>query len=204
MGLALTAEELHYDEERITSPPGEIDSETLEGCRQGDRQALRLFVLQYQHVVFAFLSRMMGCGPQVEDMAQEVFIRAYRALPRFELRDGVRVSTWLLKIAVRLVQDARKRRRLRLVPLNEQTIEDRNTPESERRRHEIVEAFERAAAQLTEEQRVVFVLAQFHGQSMAEIAQLVGIPENTVKTRLYRAKERLRQLLSATRESHHG
>ncbi len=202
MGLALTADELTYEEERIASPPGEIDFETLEGCRQGDRQALRIFVLHYQHTVFAFLSRMMGCGPQVEDMAQEVFLRAYRALPRFEQRHGAKTSTWLLKIAVRLVQDARKRRRLTLVPLNEHMVEDRNTPESERRRREIVEAFERAAAQLSEEQRVVFVLAHFHGQSMAEIAQLLGAPENTVKTRLYRAKERLRQLL--TRESNDG
>ncbi|HZO17204.1 MAG TPA: sigma-70 family RNA polymerase sigma factor [Polyangiaceae bacterium] len=196
MGLALTAADLSFDED---APTGEIDPTTLALCRAGDPAALRRFVLRYQHTVFAFLSRMMGAGPHVEDMAQEVFLRAYRALPRFELREDARVSTWLLKIAVRLVQDARKRRVPEFVPLDEQSGIDPLTPELERRRRELVEAFERAAAQLTDEQRVVFVLAHFHGLSMTEIAQLVGAPENTVKTRLFRARERLRMLLEAIR-----
>src|SRR5512133_1646015 len=200
MVLALTASKFECDDRQVATPPGEVDRETLAGCREGDRQALKRFVLQYQHAVFAFLSRMMGAGPHVEDMAQEVFLRAYRALPRFELRPGLRVSTWLLKIAVRLVLDERKKPRLTLVPLVEEDAGDQAsaehvpTPESERRGQELVEAFERAAAELSEEQRVVFVLAQFHGQTMAEIAELCGVPENTVRTRLHRAREKLCKL----------
>lgn len=200
MGLALTAAEIGIDGD--LAPAGEIDVETLTRCRAGDARALRCFVLRYQDQVFAFLSRMTGRGPHVEDLAQEVFLKAYRALPRFELRDGVRMSTWLLTIAVRVVQDARKRRRLELVPLSDSRPPiDHDTPETAHRRREVVEAFERAAAQLSDDQRVVFVLAHFHGLSMAEMAELLGVPENTIKTRLFRARDRLRTLLRSEREA---
>ncbi len=200
MGLALTAADLAYAPE--VAPAGEVSAAILERCRRGDRQALEHFVITYQNLVFAFLSRMVGRGPHVEDLAQEVFIRAHRALPRFELRPDARVSTWLLKIAVRLVQDSRKKRRPQLVPLCDDTMgDDRGHPEKAHRRREIARAFERAAAQLSDEHRMVFVLADFHGLSMASIAETVGIPENTVKTRLFRARERLRELLQSIREA---
>jgi RNA polymerase sigma-70 factor (ECF subfamily) len=204
MALALSTADLASlsDVPAVTSLDGEVSAHVIERCRAGDRQALEHFVLTYQNVVFAFLSRMMGNTSQVEDVAQEVFIRAYRALPRFELRADARVSTWLLKIAVRLVQDSRKRRRPVLVPLDDQLVaDDRMHPERVHRQREIAAAFEHAAAQLTDEQRAVFVLAQFHGLTMAQIAEAVGVPKNTVKTRLFRARQRLRELLSATREA---
>lgn len=206
MGLALVATELGCEEPRVVTPPAEIDAETLALCRQGDRHALKRFVLKYQHGVLAFLSRMTGRGPHVEDLGQEVFLRAYRALPRLELRAGVRLSTWLLKIAVRLVLDERKKPRLAVVSLvesaaAEQAAPEQRSPESERRQRELLEAFERAAAQLPEQQRAIFVLAQFHDLSMAEIAELCGAPENTVKTRLHRAREKLCSLLRSEWES---
>ena len=89
MGVALTAEELSYEQEN--TPHGELDGATVEACRRGEPLALRRFVVRYQHNVFAFLSRMMGVGPHVEDMAQEVFLRAYRALPGPPI--GLRRST---------------------------------------------------------------------------------------------------------------
>jgi RNA polymerase sigma-70 factor (ECF subfamily) len=204
MALALTAAELRLDDKVESSPdhPGELDAGTLARCRAGDPQALRRFVLLYQRPVFAFVSRMMGRGPHVEDVAQEVFLRAYRALPQFELRPGVKPSTWLLTIALRLVQDARKRRLLQLVPLTEHTVvADPTTPETEQRTRELAQAFERAAALLSDEQRAVFVLAHFHGLELSAIAELVGVPENTVKTRLFRARERLRTLLDQEQEA---
>jgi RNA polymerase sigma-70 factor, ECF subfamily len=201
MGLALTAAELTV--ERIVTPPGEIDAETLFACQRGERRAMRRFVGHYQNVVFAFISRMVGAGPHVEDLSQDVFIRAYRALPRFELRSDVRLSTWLLKIAVRLVQDHRKRRRPVLVPLVDDMVPSRGAdhPERAHRNREIRRAFERAAAQLSDEHRMVFVLAQFHGLTMTEIGELLCLPDNTVKTRLYRARQKLRQLLQEMPEA---
>ena len=194
MGLALTAAGLTIERK---AKHKEICAATLERCKSGDRQALQCFVQTYQSTVFAFLSRMVGAGSHVEDLAQEVFIRAYRALPRFERRESVKVSTWLLKIAVRLVQDQRKRRQPIIVPLDESLMQtDKHHPERAHRRREIVKAFERAARQLSDEHRAVFVLAQFHGLTMAQIAETIGVPENTVKTRLFRAREKLRELLS--------
>jgi RNA polymerase sigma-70 factor, ECF subfamily len=209
MALALTASDLLQDDaeprpssERPRSSRPEIDAATLAACQRGEPLALRRFVLCYQGLVFAFFSRTTGRGAHVEDLAQDLFIRAYRALPRFEVREGVRVSTWLLKIAVRLVQDARKRRRATLVPLTEHLPATHDcTPEDERRRLEMARAFERAAGELSEEQRVVFVLAHFHDLSMADIAAMTNAPEGTVKTRLFRAHERLRKLLLPVWES---
>lgn len=179
---------------------GEVDEETIDACRSGDRVALAHFVRTYEKAVFGFLSRMVGAGPHVEDLAQEVFLRAHQALPRFRYRSDVRISTWLLKIAVRLVQDNRKKKRPSLVPLTDELVADgRRGPEHLRRRRELAAAFERAATELSDEQRAVFLLAHFHGRSMAEIAELVGIPEATVKTRLHRARAKLRMLLAPHR-----
>lgn len=199
MSVALTVDDaLDWELPRAAA---EIDVATVEACRRRDPVALRQFVLTYQRQVFAFLSRSIGGGPHIEDLAQEVFLRAHRALPRFDPHGAARLSTWLLTIARNVAMDARKRRRLRVVPLRESmTVTDPATPETERQRREIARAFERAAAQLSSDQRDVFVLAQFHGLSMAEIGQVLGVPENTVRTRLFRARERLRELLREVRE----
>jgi RNA polymerase sigma-70 factor (ECF subfamily) len=175
----------------------ELDEATLTACRIGDAGALRVFVTCYQHRVFAFLSRSLGAGPHVEDLAQEVFLRACGALSRFDGRGKARLSTWLLTIASRVAIDARRRRRASgaAPPLDAELSFAPETPETERRRQEIGRALERAAAALTDEQRHVFILAEFHDLDMSEIASVLGIPENTAKTRLFRARARLRVLL---------
>jgi RNA polymerase sigma-70 factor (ECF subfamily) len=173
----------------------ELDATTLEGCRAGDPAALRIFVACHQQRVFAYLSRTLGAGPHVEDLAQEVFIRACRALSSFDVAGKARLSTWLLTIAGRLVIDARRKRRLPTTTLDTELAFASETPETERRRMEIGRALELAAAELSDEQRDVFVLAEFHDLDMREIAAVLGIPENTAKTRLFRARERLRVLL---------
>lgn len=139
--------------------------------------------------------RALGSGPHVEDLAQEVFIRACRALRGFDGDGKAKLSTWLLTIASRVAIDARRKRRRATAPLEGDLPPATETPETERRRIEIGRALERAALQLSDEHRDVFVLAEFHDLDMAEIGQVLGIPENTVKTRLFRARERLRTLL---------
>src|SRR5512143_4044866 len=86
----------------------ELDRATLLRCKAGDPMAFRALVARYERPVFALLSRIVGRGPEVEDLAQETFLRAHRALPRFDLDGPARVSTWLLTIATRLALDARK------------------------------------------------------------------------------------------------
>jgi RNA polymerase sigma-70 factor (ECF subfamily) len=186
---------------RLDPAAGELAASVLEGCRAGNPAALRAFVARYQSVVFAFLSRTVGAGPHVEDLAQEVFLRACRALPRFDGGGSARLSTWLLTIANRVAIDARRKRRIPVSPLEPDTAPAApDTPETERRRLEIARAVARAAAALPDEQRDVFVLAEFHGLDMSAIGTVLSIPEGTVKTRLFRARERLRALLKGVWE----
>src|SRR5512142_453536 len=77
----------------------EMDVTVLELCRAGQRAALEQFVRCYQRRVFAFLSRALGYGLSIDDLAQDVFIRAYRALPDFDSQGQARLSTWVLTIA---------------------------------------------------------------------------------------------------------
>jgi RNA polymerase sigma-70 factor (ECF subfamily) len=182
--------------------PGEIDKSTLEACRRADPAALKQFVLQYQRRVFALLSRMSGHGSHVEDLAQEVFVKSYQALPKFDPEGPAKVSTWLLGIASRVAIDWRRRTKLKLVSIDDvRPMTDGRTPEDEAQRRELARAFDAAAAKLDDDQRAVLVLAEFHGLSMADMAQVLDVPENTVKTRLFRARERMRALLHEVREA---
>ncbi len=186
----------------VAPHPEEIDSVTLAGCRKKDRASLQRFVVAYQRQVFAFLSRMLGRGPHVDDVAQEVFVKACQALPRFDPSGPAKLSTWLLGIASHAAIDHRRRNRGRFVALEDvPSAAHENTPEADQHRRDIVRAFERAAASLDDDQRAVFVLAEFHDLGMAEIARTLGVAENTVKTRLFRARERMRAMLGEVREA---
>jgi RNA polymerase sigma-70 factor (ECF subfamily) len=174
----------------------ELDRATLSLCRARDPVAFRAFVTRYERPVFACLSRMLGHGPHVEDLAQEVFLRAFRAFPTFDLDGPARPSTWLLTIATHLALDARKRRVIPIRPLDDAIhASSLGTPETERVRVELARLIERAAGQLPDDQRAAFVLAEYHGFTMTEISAAMGIPEATAKTRLFRARERMRALL---------
>ena len=179
------------------APSEDPQIELVERCQSGDRAAFRDFIVTFQRQVFAFLYRTLGDDPDVEDLAQDVFLRAHAALPRFDVHGTARPSTWLLTIAARLVQDRRRRRVVRAAARPVQIDETPASPESEGQRSELGRAIARAAAQLSPEQRDAFVLAEYHDLGLAEIGEIVGAPEATVKTRLFRARERLRELLGA-------
>lgn len=177
--------------------PGELDPATLERARASEPLALRAFVVRYERPVFALLSRMLGPGPHVEDAAQEVFVRALRALPEFRFDGSAKLSTWLLTIATRLALDARKKKRAPLASQEEAlNVPDPATPETERARRELGRRLARAAEALSDDQRAAFLLAELHDFTMVEIAEALGIPENTAKTRVFRAKEHMRKALA--------
>jgi RNA polymerase sigma-70 factor, ECF subfamily len=186
----------------------ELDRVTLVRCRAQDPMAFRAFVVRYQRPVFALISRLCGRGAHVEDLAQEVFLKAYRAFPGFDPDGAGRPSTWLFTIATRTCLDARRSARVsaELTPLEE--IHDQgtrgDTPESEHRRAQIARAIVKATAALADDQRAAFVLCECHGLSMQEMAGALGVNENTAKTRLFRARERLRELLGPLWEELHG
>ena len=184
------------------TPSREVDRATLLRCKAGDPLAFRAFVARYERAVFSLLSRMLGSGADVEDLAQETFLRAYRAVGGFDVDGSARPSTWLLTIATRLALDSRKKKTLDSRQLDEAAVvADSSTPETERKRMELGRAIARAAAELPDDQRAAFLLAEFHDLAIAEIASALEIPENTAKTRLFRAREKMRAALEAWRES---
>jgi RNA polymerase sigma-70 factor (ECF subfamily) len=196
MAIAMTEPRRGSDDAPRPASGGELDRATLVRCRAQDKAAFRAFVLRYQRAVFACLSRMLGRGPYVEDLAQEVFLRAYRAMPTFDVDGAAKPSTWLLTIATRAALDARKRKVIPIRPLEAAAeVPHGGTPESSLARSELASAIERAAASLPDEQRMALVLGEHHGLSIAEIAQAMEIPEATAKTRLFRAREKMRAAL---------
>ena len=178
--------------------PVPLDSALVARCRAQDPMAFRAFVVRYERMVFALLSRMLGHGPEVEDLAQETFVRAYRAFPGFDPEGPARVSTWLLTIATRLALDSRKRRRLDVREIEEGSdAVTSSTPEITLERRQLGQAIAEAASKLPDDQRAALVLAELHGLSIAEIAEALEVPENTAKTRLFRAREKMRALLAS-------
>jgi len=180
----------------VTRHP-EIQASVIEQCQQGNPAAIHAFVQHHQRLVFAFLGRLLGENAAVEDLAQEVFVRAIRALPRFDVRGTARVSTWLLTIASRLVLDEKRR-----APQTSMTLElgyspsvPSDNPEAIRHRKELGQALSQAVGRLSHEQREAFILAEIHGLSMEELAEITRVAVGTAKARLSRARERLREVL---------
>ena len=181
-----------------SASPLPFDGAVLARCCAQDPMAFRAFVVRYERMVFALLSRMMGRGPEVEDLAQETFVRAYRAFPGFDLNGAAKPSTWLLTIATRLALDARKKKKLDSGSIDDaEAASTGSTPELSLERRQLGRAIAEAAQLLPDDQRAALVLAEFHGLSILEIAEALGIPENTAKTRLFRAREKMRESLKS-------
>jgi len=180
----------------------ELDSDLLARCRVGDRMALEQFVRCYERRVFAFLSRSLGLGNQIDDLAQEVFLRAYRNIQKFDPDGPSRLSTWLLSIAVNVAINVRRRSRTQAsAQLANPELKTNDNPEVQLWRQELNTAMARAAAELPPEQRDTFILAEYHQLSVSEIAQVMGTRAATVKTRLFRAKMHLRNTLATLWEA---
>ena len=179
------------------SPPS-LDAAVLARCCEQDPMAFRAFVVRYERMVFALLSRMLGRGPEVEDLAQETFLRAYRAFPSFDVNGAAKPSTWLLTIAMRLALDARKKKKLDTASIDDADgASTGSTPELSLERRQLGHAIAEAASVLPDDQRAALVLAEFHGLSILEIAEALAVPENTAKTRLFRAREKMREALKS-------
>jgi RNA polymerase sigma-70 factor (ECF subfamily) len=174
----------------------EIDRDTVLLCNAGNEAAYTRFVQHYERPVTALLYRILGPHADIEDLAQEAFLRAFRALPRFSLDGPAAISTWLLTIATRLALNDKRRVRASAFVSSEVEPLDSRTPEHARSSAEIGAAIERAIASLPIDQRAAFILAEFHDMTMAEVAGTLEIPENTAKTRIFRAREKMRALLA--------
>ena len=160
--------------------------------------AFRALVVAHQHAVHAVLAQMLfrGCIADVEDLAQETFLRVHRALPRFEPREPAQLKRWIVTIAARVAIDHLRLKRWPTESFDETVHPLASTSADElaqfRRLGREVEA---ALASLGDEQRNVLVLRQLHGLEYQEIADALQIDLGTVKSRLHRARAKLEQLL---------
>lgn len=181
---------------RLSAPSrGELDEITLARARRGDRGGCARFVTFHQRRVFSTIGRILGPdagAAQIEDLAQEAFLKALRALPRFDPSGPAKVSSWLLTIATRVALSHLRRRRVPTDPIE-------GAPEPFEHPFDRVDArrrIEAAASTLTPEQRAVFVLRDLHGLTETEVAQALDLEVSAAKSRLHRARTRLRRALT--------
>lgn len=178
--------------------PAASDAELVELAVGGDVGAFNDLVSRLEGPLYKFVYRYIGDAEAARDVCQEAFIRAYTNLDRF--RGQAKFSSWLYQIALNVcrsefrkqmarpavsLQDEEQHAHLRLVP------SDGAPPDEEAMRLQRARALQRALSRLPEEQRTVIILKEYHGLKFREIAEILGTPESTVKSRLYHGFETL-------------
>ena len=184
---------------RMTSTDEELVARSI----GGDAESFNQLILRWERPIYALAYRTIGREEDARDVCQDTFLRAYRGLNGF--RGQAKFSSWLYRIALNLCRDwMRRERRTPVVQAPEdmdlmdlaaarepsESIEDRVG------RHDLTRAVERAMALLPEEQRTAIVLKEYQGLTFQEIADLLGCPLSTVKTRLYQGLTVLRRELA--------
>ena len=169
------------------------DLAIIERIRAGDRNAFALLVERHQSAIFRIVRRLVPDAVECEDLAQDVFLTAFAKLTAF---DPGRASfrTWLLTIARNRCLNALKRRRP-LVRSDLPEATDSRSPDVVLAGAELFQRLDEALAELPFEQRSAFVLVELEGLSLEEVGRVEGIPVGTVKSRLGRAREKLRSAL---------
>lgn len=173
----------------------QVDEERLlRRVAAGDQKAFRDLYGRYYRRVFGFVFKVLRSPELVEEVVDDVLLAVWRGAARFDGRS--RPSTWILGIAHRQSLKALSRRHRSLAPPPElPEPPPPETPESIMARRETASALGRGLSELSPEQRAVVELAFYHGLSYREVAEIVGCPVNTVKTRMFHARRRLRALL---------
>jgi RNA polymerase sigma-70 factor (ECF subfamily) len=170
------------------------DKDLIEFINQGNRNAFQHLIERYEDTVASVVIGMLGHRPDTEDIGQEIFIRVYKGMKRFRFRSSFR--TYLVRIAVNVCLDQiRKSSIIQEGPEVGEFSTDLETID-ENPAFEIRDSIDRALQELDESQRIVVLLRLVEGYSVKETAKILGIPEGTVLSRLSRAQEKLRDLLS--------
>lgn len=169
----------------------------VRAARDGDRGAFGLLVERYERPVFSLAYRLLGDDAEAEDAAQESFLRAWRALGRYDFERPF--STWLLSITAHFCIDRLRRRRpgesLDALPAWRQPPSDGADPEAEALRAVQADRVQRALGLLPDDYRLVVVLRYWHDLGYGEIADILDDTESAVKSRLHRARRQLAGLL---------
>ena len=177
----------------------EVDQQLVERAQRGDKRAFELLVAKYQRKLGRLLSRMVRDPAEVEDVTQEAFIKAYRALPAF--RGDSAFYTWLYRIAINTAKNylvAMGRRAPTTTEFDHEDAEnfeeaealrDSSTPEGELHGKQIAATVNRAMEALPDDLRTAITLREIEGLSYEEIANLMNCPIGTVRSRIFRARE---------------
>ena len=180
------------------------DQQLVDRVRAGDKNAFNFLVLRYQNRVAALVARFIKDHQEVEDVTQEAFIKAYRALHLF--RADSAFYTWLYRIAVNTAKNtlvARGRRppasdldagEAELVDIGS-PLRDHETPEGSLATAALKEAVEKAIEELPEDLRTAFTLREFSGLSYEDITEVMNCPVGTVRSRIFRAREAIDKVI---------
>ena len=183
----------------------DVDAELVARVQAGDKKAFDLLILKYQRKIMRLLSRMIRDQSEIEDVAQEAFIKAYRALPQF--RGDSAFYTWLYRIAINTARNwlASNKRRPSTPSSYENedgetfdeldNLTDNTTPESELASRQIAQTVNKAIEDLPEDLRNAIVLREIEGMSYEDIAQSMNCPIGTVRSRIFRAREAIAEKL---------
>lgn len=193
----------------------EIDQQLVERVQRGDKQAFDLLVIKYQRRLARLLSQFIRDAAEVDDVTQETFIKAYRALPSF--RGESAFYTWLYRIGINTAKNflVTQGRRAPTTSIGFDAedaenfeegsqLREMNTPESELMSKQIAQTVNQTLQELPEELRTAITLREIEGLSYEEIAGIMNCPIGTVRSRIFRAREaiaeKLRPLLGTDKD----
>ena len=185
------------------------DKQLVQRVQKGDRRAFDLLVLKYQQKIMSLISRYVHDGDEVQDVAQEAFVKAYRALPNF--RGDSAFYTWLYRIAINTAKNylvSRSRRPPgRDVDLEDaqfmesaDQLRDAESPENSLFGEELRAVVNETLAELPDDLRAAVTLREFDGLSYEEIAEVMECPVGTVRSRIFRAREAIDKRVRAQLE----
>lgn len=192
----------------------EVDAKLVVRVQNGDKRAFDLLVLKYQRRVMRLLSRLINNHSDIEDVAQETFIKAYRALPNF--RGDSAFYTWLYRIAINtannwLTSQQRRPQTMDLVKNQENetfnpidSLTDVNTPDALLASQQIAQTVNQALQELPPDLRTAITLREIEGLSYAEIAQTMDCPVGTIRSRIFRARDFINTKLRPVLEGESG
>lgn len=179
------------------APKIDVDQQLVERVQKGDKHAFDMLVLKYQGRVMSMVTRLVRDHHEAQDIVQEAFIKAYRALPRF--RGDSAFYTWLYRIAMNTAKNhlVSKGRRPAIggVELEEAEVvgipklQDIDSPERQLLRDELEQVINHAIKTLPDDLKTAITLREFDGLSYEEIAHVMDCPVGTVRSRIFRARE---------------